>query len=97
MQKKAQALLEQFGFTKVQAALFYAGFIGDPMVMAQLARAANVPRTSALYVMPELVRRGFFKQQRKGVRTYYRAASGEELIATVHERERLVRQFLKLC
>ncbi len=64
--------------------------------MAQLARVAKVPRTSALYVMQELVRRGFFKAQRQGARLYYRAASGNELLAMARNRERLVRQFLKL-
>jgi sugar-specific transcriptional regulator TrmB len=88
-------ILRRFGFTQSQADLFYAGHKQGPSVMAKLARAAGIPRTSAYYVMQELLRRGFFTVKKQGKRAYYTAVSGKRLVDMTKERERLVKKLVR--
>lgn len=92
---KRVKILEQFGFTKPQARLFYAGFRRGPSLMAPLAKQAQVPRATAYYLMQELFRRKFFTAKKQGQRTLYVAASGASLLRMARERELLIKKFLK--
>ncbi len=83
-----------FGFTKAMAKLYLAGLEYGPLLMAHLAMRANVKRTTAYYVMAELLRRGFFSKKKLGKRTGYVAASPEHVLEMTLERERQVRKLL---
>ena len=63
--------------------------------MAKLARAAKIPRSSAYYVMDELLRRRFFATKKMGGRIYYLAASNHQLINMVRQREQLVKKLIQ--
>ncbi len=84
--------LTKFNFTEPLARLYLAGLELGPALMAPLARKAGVKRTSAYYLMEELLRRTFFTTKQTGRRTYYVAASPQQLLEMTLERERRVRK-----
>lgn len=87
--------LEQFGFTASQARLYLAGLkLGRRALMARLAKLSGVRRTTAYYLMEELLRRGFFTKKKLGKRNYYITASPKRLLEMTRERERLVRRLM---
>lgn len=87
--------LEKFGFTIAQARLYLAGLeLGNQALMARLAKLSGVRRTTAYYLMEELLRRGFFTEKKLGKRNYYIAASPKRLLEMTKERERLVRRLM---
>jgi|SRR3989344_5267558 len=95
--KKIIGLLIRFGFTVSQAKLYYAGLRSGPELMARLAKTARVRRTTAYYLMRELIRRRFFSSRKVGKRIYYTAASLDQLLKMTKEREKLVRQLIKVA
>lgn len=82
--------LIKFGFTKAQARLYFAGLSFDKSLMAHLATKANVRRSTAYYLMKELLRRGFFIIKKIGKRNYYIASPPEKLLKVTKEREQLI-------
>lgn len=94
--RKIVTLLIKFGFTPAQAKLYYAGLKLGPELMARLAKFAGVRRTTAYYLMNELIRRRFFVARRIGKRIYYTAASPRQLLKMTKSRERLVRKLIKI-
>jgi len=93
--KKIVTKLIFFGFTVPQAKLYYAGLKSGPELMARLAKIAGLRRTTAYYMMTELIRRRFFEKRKVGKRIYYKAASLEQLLKMSQEREELVRKLIK--
>ena len=87
-------VLIEFGLNKAQARLYVAGLKTKKALMAQLAREAGVKRTTAYYLMDELLRRRFFATKRFGRRTYYIAITSKQLWQLAKEKERLIRQIL---
>lgn len=94
--RKLLEQLQSFGFTKTQARLYLSGLMLRHTLMTQLARTANVRRTTAYYLMKELMRRGFFTTKRIGKRIYYIAAPPKRLLEMTKEREGLVKRLLPL-
>lgn len=94
--RKIVTLLIKFGFTPAQAKLYYAGLKLGPELMARLAKFAGVRRTTAYYLIDELIRRRFFTVKKIGKRTYYTAASTRQLLRMTKSREHLVRQLIKI-
>lgn len=90
--KKLLQELEKFGFTEPQAKLYLAGLSQDELLMQPLAKKAGIKRTSAYYVMEELMRRGFFSVKKNGKRHYYSAASPQRLIEMTEQREKLIKK-----
>lgn len=86
--------LRHFGFSTAQASLYLAGLRLGKTLMAHLAKAAQVRRTTAYYLIEELKRRRFFSAEKIGRRTYYIATSPQQLLTMAKERERLVRKIL---
>lgn len=84
--------LQKFGFTKPQAKIYLSGLILKHALMMPLARTAGVRRSTAYYLMKELLRRGFFTSKKIGKRNYYVAASPKKLLEMTKEREKLVRR-----
>lgn len=84
--------LENFGFTEPQAKLYLAGLSADELLMQPLAKKAGIKRTTAYYVMEELVRRGFFIVKKLGKRYYYVAASPQRLVEMTIQRGKLIRK-----
>lgn len=84
--------LGDFGFTDQQAKLYVAGLSLGETLMARLAREAKVKRSSAYYAISELERRGFFSIKKVGKRTYYRAASPQQLITMTTKRLETVKK-----
>lgn len=93
-QQKILKDLVKFGFTLPQARLYLAGLMWGHGLMAQLARTAGVRRSTAYYLMQELLRRGFFQRKKIGKRHYYFAATPKRLLAMTRERERLVKKII---
>ncbi len=96
MNIRALELLVKFGLSRPQARLYLAGLRLGPALLAVLARQAGVKRTTAYYIMAELIRRRYFSKRRVGRRWYYVAATTHDLLQMVKERERLVREFERL-
>ncbi len=86
--------LQKFGFTKAQAKLYLSGLILKHALMQPLARTAGVKRTTAIYLMEELLRRGFFTKKKIGKRTYYLPSSPKKLLEVTKERERLIMKLM---
>lgn len=93
--KKIVTQLIRFGFTVPQAKLYFAGLKLGPELMARLAKQSGVRRTTAYYMMEELLRRGFFVKRKVGKRIYYEAASLQQLLRMTKTRERLVRKLIR--
>lgn len=94
--KKILKQLHYFGFTSSQAKIYLAGLRLGKILMAPLAKAAQVKRSGVYYIMEELKRRKFFSSKKIGKRTYYIAASPEKLFKMTLEREILIRKILPL-
>ena len=93
--RKIVTRLIQFGFTTQQAKLYYAGLKSGPELMSRLAKQAGVRRTTAYYMMEELLRRGFFSKRKIGKRTYYTTASLEQLLQMTRRRAKLVKSLMR--
>ena len=89
-QKELLKNLEKFGFLPQQAKLYLAGIALGPSLMMPLAKKAGVKRTTTIYSMKELLRRGFFKKIKIGKRIGYLASGPEHLIKITEERKRLI-------
>lgn len=90
--KKLLQELEQFGFTEPQAKLYLAGLSAEELLMQPLAKKAGIKRTTAYYVMEELLRRGFFSIKKIGKRHYYVAATPKRLVEMIEQREKLIKK-----
>lgn len=86
--------LEKIAFTRQQAKLYLAGVELGASLMQPLAKRAGIKRTTAIYCMTELLRRGFFTTVHLGKRTGYKASSATELLKTTKERESLIKTIL---
>ena len=86
--------LTNFGFTTSQAKLYVAGLTLKKTLMAELARTANIHRTTAYYLMEELQRRGFFRTQPVRRRTYYIAISPQQFLLMVKKRDQIAQKIL---
>lgn len=86
--------LKKFGFLPAQAKIYLAGIELGPSLMAHLAIRANLKRSSCYYILPELVRRGFFSIKKIGRRNYYFASPPEKLLQATKAREKLIRKLL---
>lgn len=94
--KKILKQLHFFGFTSSQAKIYLAGLRLGKVLMAPLAKTAQVKRSSVYYIMEELKRRKFFSSKKIGKRTYYIAASPEKLLKMALERENLIKKIFPL-
>jgi sugar-specific transcriptional regulator TrmB len=97
-QKELLKNLEKFGFLPQQARLYLAGIQLGKSLMMPLAKKAGTKRTTAIYSMQELLRRGFFRKVKIGKRDGYEASSPEYLIQITEKRKRLIiklKPFLK--
>lgn len=94
--RKIVTQLIKFGFTTSQAKLYYAGLRSGPELMARLARQAGVRRTTAYYMMEELIRRRYFSTRKVGKRKVYVAASLNDLLQMTESREQLIKKLVKL-
>ncbi|OGE81890.1 MAG: hypothetical protein A3H72_00320 [Candidatus Doudnabacteria bacterium RIFCSPLOWO2_02_FULL_48_8] len=94
--RKIVTQLIKFGFTVPQAKLYLAGLKLGPELMARLSRQSSVRRTTAYYIMKELMRRGFFSMRKVGKRSYYIATNGKELFKMIRRREKLIKKLLPL-
>ncbi|MBI2355910.1 MAG: hypothetical protein HYV13_01725 [Candidatus Doudnabacteria bacterium] len=94
--RKIVTQLIRFGFTVAQAKIYYTGLKSGPELMARLAKRAGVRRTTAYYLMEELIRRRFFSSRKVGKRTYYIASSLQTLLKMTKDRERLVKKLVKI-
>jgi sugar-specific transcriptional regulator TrmB len=86
--------LEEFGFLPHQAQLYLAGITLSSSLMMPLAKKAGVKRTTAIYSMAELLRRGFFKKIKIGKRVGYLPTSPNELIKITEKRKQLILKLL---
>ncbi len=93
-QKELLKNLEKFGFLPQQAKLYLAGIQFGPSLMMPLAKKAGIKRTTAIYCMTELLRRGFFRKVKIGKRTGYLASSPNELIKITEKRKQLILKLL---
>jgi sugar-specific transcriptional regulator TrmB len=88
--------LVNFGFTQSMAQLYLAGIKGGRLLLAQLARKAKIKRTTAYYIMGELIRRKFFRLNKINKRKYYISLSPEDLLKLAREKERIVKTLMPL-
>lgn len=86
--------LEKFGFLPQQAKLYLAGIQFGPSLMMPLAKRAGIKRTTAIYLMRELLRRGFFGTKKIGKRIYYTASTLKYLLKITGERKQLILKLL---
>ena len=92
--KKLEQKLTRFGFLPAHAKLYLAGLALGPALMAHLALKANVKRSTCYYILPELLRRGFFSIKKIGKRNYYTASPPEKLLQITRQRERLIQNLM---
>lgn len=97
-QKELLKNLRTFGFLPQQAKLYLAGIQFGPSLMMPLAKRADIKRTTAIYSMIKLLRRGFFRKTKIGKRIGYLASGPEHLIDITEKRKKLIlklRPYLK--
>lgn len=94
MDKTILKQLEHFGFTAVQAKLYLAGLMKKRVLMKPLAKTSGVKRTTAIYLMQELLRRGFFSTKKIRKRIYYIASTPEHLLKITEKRKQLILKLL---
>ena len=95
--KKLQhQIITDFGFSPIMASLFITGLELGPTLMMPLAKKAEVKRSTAYYIMEELLRRGFFTTKKIGRRTAYIAVSPEQLLKMTTEREQRLKKLIPL-
>lgn len=86
--------LQQFGLTEPEARLYCAGLKSGSVLLAPLARAAEIPRSTAYEIVEQMVGRGLFSVEQQGKRTLYKASSGAQLLKNELSKVELLRQLL---
>jgi len=92
--KELIANLEKFGLTHSEAQLYLAGIEVGETLVAPLAIAAGIPRTTTYAMLEEMIKRNLFYVRTRGKRTYYLAASPKQILKDVLDKEQLIRSMI---
>ncbi len=86
--------LENLGLEKSEAAIYLAALKLRSSLLAPLAKAAEIPRSSAYSIIEHLIQKKFLIVEIKGKREYYLAAPPQQLLRRLLEQEQTVRTIL---
>ncbi len=94
--KKLYNILLEFGLTDKQARAYLASLKIGPATISDLARQADLKRTTLALILEELVRRQIFQIIQRKKRKFYLASAPEQLIALSDKKKQLLIQALPL-
>ncbi len=86
--------LEACGLSEIEAHVYIAGLKCGPSLLAPLARAAEIPRSTVYEIVESLTKRGLFTLSTAQKRTLYTASPPTQLLKELLDREQRVRLLL---
>ncbi len=92
--KELIAQLISIGLTDHEASVYLAGLKTGPSLLAPLARAAEISRSTTYEIVETLAKRGLFLLSTSQKRTIYSAVAPTQLLKEILEREYRIRAII---